>query len=203
MAMAVRVGVGGFAVGLVLTLTVPTHATKPTVGPMTPLPSELLAKPIRLSGSCSGVVIREWHGGQTKKAIKLLDVLCRGAIAAFPGFAQEHGMTPDGTAPFSWSVALLPDGDCHRCMNDVEHRFAPRSGLGFLAGYTSRTEQYVFITNEIFDAEGKPKPIWVESWIHELWHALSQSSSVYYANWQDEEIDERYAQEFVRYVLGV
>lgn len=190
--------------GLLLALTIPAHADENTTGPMTPLPAELLSKPIRLSGSCSGVVIREFHGDRSKKAIKLLDVLCRGAVAAFPGFAQEQNLKPNQVGRLRWDVAVLPDGHCYRCLNDREHRFAARSLLGDLWGYTLRTDRYVFITNEIFDTGGKPDPIWVESWVHELWHVISQSSGVFYQQlWGDEESDEQYAQKFVRHVLGV
>lgn len=203
MAMAARVGVGVVAVGFLVGLAIPAHADERQTGPMTPLASELLAKPIRLTGSCSGVVIREWHGDRSKKAIKLLDILCRGAVAAFPGFLQEQGLKPVRPEKLSWNVALLPDGHCYRCLNDREHRFAARTLLGDLWGYTNRADQYVFLTNEIFDYSGTPKPIWVESVVHELWHAMSQSSGVYYQNWGDEEIDEQYARKFVGYVLGV
>lgn len=192
------------AVGLLVAMPIPVHADESTTGPMTPLPSELLPKPIRLTGSCSGVVIREWrHGEPSKKAIRLLDVLCRGAVAAFPGFAPEHGLEPDRVGSLDWNVALLADGHCNRCMNNLDGRFAERAGMGDLVGYTARSDHYVFLTNEIFDAEGKPKPIWVASVVHELWHALSQSSGVYYQQlWGDEEIDEEYARKFVRHVLG-
>lgn len=202
MAMAGRVGVGVLAVGLLVALPVPARA-EATTDPMKPLPSELLAPPIRLTGSCSGVGIREWHGDRSKEAIKLLDVLCRGAVAAFAGFAEEQNLKPDRVGRLEWNVALLPDGHCNRCMNDLDGRFAERAGMGDLVGYTARTDQYVFLTAEILDSDGKPKPLWVESWVHELWHALSQSSGVYYQQlWGDEEIDEQLAQKFVRYVLG-
>lgn len=192
------------AVGLLVAMPIPVHADENPTGPMTPLGSELLPKPIRLSGSCSGVVIREWHGDQSKKAIKLLDVLCRGAVAAFPRFVEEQNLKPVRAEKASWNVSLIPNGHCNRCMNDLEGRFAERAAMGDLVGYTDRTDHYVFITSEIFDADGKPKPIWVESWVHELWHALSQSSGVYYQQlWGDEAIDEEYARKFVRHVLGV
>lgn len=191
--------------GLLVALPVPAHADEPTTGPMTPLPSELLPKPIRLTGGCSGVVIREWRDGEpSKKAIRLLDVLCRGAVAAFAGFAEQQGWKPDRVGRLSWSVALLPNGHCHRCLNDLEGRFAERAGMGDLVGYTNRNDDYVFITSEILDTNGKPKAIWVESWVHELWHAMSQSSGVYYQHlWADEDADEKLAQKFVRHVLGV
>lgn len=201
--MAGRVGVGALAVGYLVGLTIPAHADERQTGPMTPLASELLAKPVRLTGSCSGVVVREWHGDRSMKAVKLLDVVCRGAVAAFGGFAEEQGLKPVRAEKLGWSVALLPNGHCSRCMNDLAGRFAERAGMGDLVGYTARRDHYVFITSEIFDVDGKPKPIWVESWVHELWHALSQSSGVFYReHWGDEDIDEQYAQKFVRHVLG-
>lgn len=194
---------GALVLLFLLVAPAPAQADEHTTGPMTPLPSELLPQPIHLTGSCSGVVVREWHGDRSKKAIKLLDVVCRGAVAAFPGFAQEHGLEPDRVGRLTWSVALLPAGHCSRCMNDLEGRFTERAGMGDLVGYTARTDQYVFITSEIFDNKGKPKAIWVESWVHELWHALSQSSGVYYQQlWGDEDIDEQLAQKFVRHMLG-
>lgn len=203
MNMATRHCVTLVLVSPLVALPVPAQADEHTTGPMTPLSSELLPKPIRLSGSCSRVVVREWHGDRSKKAIRLLDVLCRGAVAAFPGFAPEHGLEPDRVGSLDWNVALLADGHCSRCVNDLQGRFAERAGMGDLVGYTARTDHYVFITNEIFDTEGKPKAIWVESVVHELWHALSQSSGVYYQQlWGDEEIDERLAQQFVGHVLG-
>lgn len=202
---SVTLRLGTAAIAFALCVTTPAQADEDTAGPMTPLPSELLAHPIRLTGSCSGVTITEWRGTQSKKAIKLMDVLCRGAIVAFPGFARDQGLKPDRVGRLSWNVALLPDGHCYRCLNDRKQRFAARSLLGDLWGYTNRDDRYIYITNEIFDADGRPNQIWVKSFVHELAHAMSMHLGIYERHssteWRRAEI-EKCATKFTAWVLG-
>ncbi len=180
------------------------------VDEMPPLASELLARPFHLTGSCSRVVIREWevtvHGTErARRAFEALDALCHQAVALFPVFARNQGLKPQRHGPLDWSMALIPDGYCFRCMNDIKHRFTNRFSFGDVWAFTSWPERYIYLTNLVFVGDA-PRPVWRKSVIHELWHAQSMSSGIYDHHatdpWDRYDIDERYAERFTAWVLG-
>lgn len=197
---------------LLLIVPGPAHADsgQNIDGHMTPLRSELLRHPIHLTGACSGVAVREWDvtvagSERTAQATKLLDRWCRRAVAEFPVFLSKRGLRAHAVPHLHWNLALLSDGHCYRCLNDRKWRFDGRFPLGDLWGYTNFRERYAYITNQVF-VDGKPRPVWVRSVVHESWHECSYASGLWQTlgrdDWEREQQDEELAVAFTKYVLG-
>lgn len=188
-----------------------THAEEGrVVGGMTPLAEEFLAQSIALTGKCRGVLVRECRVGVpgsevTPAAIRLMDRICNRAVRAFDTFIAENKLGRAHSRPLTWSMSLLPDGSCFRCLNDMKYRFAHRYVQRNLWGYTGLYQRYTFIINEICEG-GAPNPIWRRAWVHELFHALSMHSGVFDAHADNDadrvRTDERLAAKFERAVLG-
>ena len=161
--------------------------------PMTPLPSEYLDQPIHLT---CGLVIREWHGASrpSSAAVAKMDRLCADATLRFRPFLEKHGLGPRATGPFDWSEALIPDGYCHRCLNDTRWRFERRFVHGDVWGYTGIFEQYSFVVSDTL------LPIFPLVFVHELFHAMSMFYGVFEAHpgsdWDKVEADEQLARAF-------
>ena len=200
------------AVGLSATLVAGAARAEMGAGSftMTPLADEMLSKPITLSDKCDGVVVREWRETDpgteaTPAAIRVMDRLCNRALGAFERFTDRHGLERVHSLPFSWSVSVLPDEDCYRCLNDLTYRFSTRFAQIEVWGYTSLTHRFIFVLNQV-QVNGKPGLLWQKVWVHELFHALS----MYYGIFESHagtaakrvKIDERYAKKFEVEVLG-
>ena len=201
-----------FAVALAATLV--TGAARAEMGAesftMTPLADEMLLNPITLSDKCEGVVVREWREGEpgteaTRAAIRVMDRLCNRALGAFERFTDRHGLERVHSLPFSWSVSVIPDGDCYRCLNDLTYRVSSRSEQIEVWGYTSLTHRFIFILNQV-QVNGKPGVLWQKIWVHELFHALSMYYGIFESHAGTDakrvKIDERYAKKFEVEVLG-
>lgn len=197
----------GFAASLV------TGAARAELGAdsftMTPLPEELLSKPITLSDACDGVVVREWREGgagteASPAAVRVMDRLCTHAVAVFDGFIERHGLERAHSLPFRWSVSVLPDEDCHRCLNDLTYRFSTRFAQIEVWGYTSLDDRFIFILNQVL-VSGRPGPLWQRVWVHELFHALSMHYGIFASHAETDakrvKIDERFAKKFETAVL--
>lgn len=184
--------------------------TGPESFTMTPLADEMLSQPVTLSGTCDGVVVREWREGdpgteRTPAAIRVMDRLCNRALGAFEGFIDRHGLERVHSLPFSWSVAVIPDEDCYRCLNDLTYRFSTRSAQIDVWGYTSLTHRFIFILNQV-QVSGKPSLLWQKVWVHKLFHALSKHYGIFESHAGTDakraKVDERYAKKFEVDVLG-
>jgi len=172
-------------------------ADEKVVGHMPPLEEELLSDPITLH---CGIVITEWQGGKpTAESIKNMNTLCNEALSAFFPFVKHHKLKAERYGAFNWSLSLIPDGECYRCLNDLDYRFAQRAFLNKVWGYTDVYAKYIWIVN---------KPEWnfyKTVFVHELFHAMS----VYYGVWHNHaetnaercSIDEKYAEAFTE-MLG-
>ncbi|MBE7483093.1 MAG: hypothetical protein HS104_24360 [Polyangiaceae bacterium] len=201
-----------FAVALAATLI--TGVARAELGAksftMTPLAEEMLSEPITLSDKCDGVVVREWREGgpgteATPAAIRVIDKLCNRALGAFEGFIDRHGLARVHSQPFTWSVSVIPDEDCYRCLNDMTYRFSRRSAQVEVWGYTSLNHRFIFILNQV-QVNGKPGLLWQKVWVHELFHALSMHYGIFESHAGTDakrvKIDERYAKKFEVDVLG-
>jgi hypothetical protein len=137
-------------------------------GHMTPLPSERLSDPITMS---CGVTIYEWRGGNTDR--DRVEKLCSLATDYFFPYLKMNGIEPVHQNEFRWSMALLPQGYCYRCMNDTRYRFKGRPVNGFLSGYTSFTRRWIFMVGS------NNHPDFNVTMVHELFHSMSEYYGVF------------------------
>jgi hypothetical protein len=137
-------------------------ADQRVVGHMQPFSEERLSHPVQLR---CGVTIYEWRGiginrGHANK-------LCSLAVDNFVPYLKTKHLKPVHDNPFRWSMALIPDGRCYRCMNDVKWRFINRPIRVYVTGYTSFTQRWLFMLGNTnrrdFDV----------TMVHELFHAMS------------------------------
>jgi len=158
-------------------------------GHMKPLSSELLSQPIELE---CGVLVHEWRGYPRDEA--KIQNLCRLATDEFFPFVARKGLVPDHHRTFHWSAALLPNGECYRCLNDEQWRFAKRAARGNLTGYTSFTNRYSFLLGNTRHRE------FDVTLVHELFHAQSYYYGLFDRHADDDaervRIDEQLAVEF-------
>jgi hypothetical protein len=158
-------------------------------GHMKPLVTELLSRPIELE---CGVIVNEWRGYPRDEA--KIQRLCRLATEEFFPFIDRKGIRPDHRREFRWSAALLPNGECYRCLNDEQWRFAKRAAHGNLTGYTSFTNRYSFLLGNTRHRE------FDVTLVHELFHAQSYYYGLFdrHADDDDERVrlDEQLAVEF-------
>jgi hypothetical protein len=158
-------------------------------GHMKPLASEMLDRPIHLE---CGVTVNEWRGYPRDEG--KIQRLCLLATDEFMPFVAGKGLKPTHNRPFQWSAALLPNGECYRCLNDETWRFARRAAHGNLTGYTSFTNRYSFLLGNTRHRE------FDVTWVHELFHAQSYYYGLFDRHADDDaervRIDERLAVEF-------
>jgi len=171
-----------FAIIIILTLTSFASANR-----MQPLASERLNNPIELD---CGIFIKEWRGG--KKDIKLVNKLCSKSLDYYPAFLKKHNLKRKHTWIFRFSMALVPDGRCSRCMNDLDDRFVERPQQSILIGYTSANQRWTYLIGDTYHPEFKV------TFVHELFHALN----VFYGLWTPTEAEEDLAEAFT-YDLGL
>lgn len=184
---------------IILSFVAPNFAIADSkvVGHMEPLPHELLANPIKLQ---CGLVIREWRGTMPSLTeIQKLNTLCDLAKEAFIPFLAQHGLTPKHNKPFSWNIAIIPDGTCYRCMHDLDYRFKHRTLRSELWGYTSLYEKYIFTISST------SMKFYNEVFTHELFHAFSMYYGLYinhhpFDNRIRSSKDERLAVSFTKYL---
>jgi hypothetical protein len=159
-------------------LTAPAPARAQPDEPMTPLPSEWLASPIHLP---CGLTIREWRGkSRPSRAMEAkLERWCVAAERHFVPFLHSRGLElprPDRGA-FRWSESLIPDGDCHRCLNDYNGRFATRFTHELVWGYTSLPLRWSFMISDV------RSEMFRQVFTHELFHAMSMYYGLYASHW--------------------
>lgn len=179
-------------------LTAPAAARAQADETMTPLPSEELAQPIHLP---CGLTLREWHGQSrpSRAAEAEMERLCVAAERHFVPFLRSRGLElplPDRGA-FRWSESLIPDGHCHRCLNDVQGRFAARFPHNELWGYTDLRRQWSFMISDV------RSPMFRLVFTHELFHAMSMFYGLYESHsgstWiEKSDVDEKLARAFTR-----
>ena len=169
---------------LALTIALTTATADARIsGHMTPLADERLTQPISLS---CGVTIYEWRGGKIDQP--RVDKLCRMATSYFFPYLETQGIEPQHRNSFSWSMALIPQGKCYRCMNDLQYRFKNRPIRIYLAGYTSFTISWLFMVG------GDRHPDFNVTMVHELFHAMSEHYGVF-AGHPGSEVDKVIADE--------
>lgn len=158
------------------------------VGHMKPLRNELLAEPIELD---CGLTIREVHGTRPPP----LGTQCAHAKKNFFQFMKFKGIQTNNE-PFKWSMSLLPEASCYRCLNDTTHRFKYRFVSGNVIGYTDKNAKYSWMISNYQDSEFNT------TFVHELFHALSMHYGVYDSHpgtlQQKTETDEVLAKEFTK-----
>lgn len=161
----------GFLVFLFSTTAI---ANSQTAANMLPTHNELLTQPISLS---CGVTIREWHGesAPNKQTIKELNTLCHRGLVSFSRFLSSKKLKAPHSGTFSWNWALLPDGSCYRCMNDIAYRFNRRFIKAPLWGYTGRNERFTFTVSDL----NLKSPKYNKIFVHELFHAMSMYYGLY------------------------
>jgi hypothetical protein len=191
--------------------------------PMLPLPGELLKDPIKLHGACERVSIVEWKSTpgnkfnkpENKEAVALIDDYCNEAIGAFVSFARtykeavELNVTEQSLDKFYHRISLLPavvtdHGTDPRALNDnyVGGRFNKRSAGGeSIWGYTLEKNRISFIDNGVFTRNHTPRPIFKDTLVHELFHAMSIFVGTS-KQWSDDD-EERHAQKFEEYVRNI
>lgn len=162
------------------------------VGHPTPFQNELLRNPVMLE---CGVTIREVRGGSLNYA--QLNSMCTHAYSNFFRYIEARGLRVNHHDSFSWNISFLPEGICYRCLNDEKYRFNNRFIGGKVIGYTSRNDQYAFITSTQ-DSEFNV------TFIHEMFHSMSMFYGVYdnhYGSWTCKtEADEILAVEFTEWL---
>lgn len=188
---------------------------------MTPTESELLPEPIQLK-ECPSLTVREWRPtkgyekstGPSLRTIMTLNFYCRKATEKFPKFLKENKLkfsTQNGK--FKISMSLLPfkkgrEGFNYRNLNDLTYRFKNRyseydsEGNPYpIFGYTSYTHNYIFIRNDVLTDNGETNPKFVQTFVHELFHAMSYHFRVYHNHKGDiHAADEAYAVKFEEYL---
>ncbi len=164
------------------------------VGHMLPFAREKLSKPIKLG---CGVTVVEWRGGARDRA--KLEALCLLATKNLDDYLAHVGVAkPRSNQKFKWSMALLPWGDCYRCLNDLRYRFRGRTARYPVTGYTSFHFRHTFVmgdtTHENFDV----------TVAHELWHAMSGHFGIFNRHpgkeWQRLRRDEELAVGFTKWL---
>ena len=173
---------------MLTTLVIADHRVP---GHMPPFPKEELASPIKLQ---CGATIHEWRGTTTDRA--KAERLCSLALKNFVPYLKTQDLEPKHSAPFAWPIAMMPDGKCYRCMNDTKWRFIHRPYKGYVTGYTSYTQNWMFMlgspSHKDFDV----------TMVHELFHAMSDYYGIvdgYPTNRQISD-NERMAVEFTLYL---
>jgi hypothetical protein len=164
-----------------------------------PLPHEVLDSPIVLE---CGLIIREFSGNKLdKRTINRLNKHCNIAHKYF--FLYNHMEKP---YDFSWNISFIPEGTCHRCLNDRKDRFKDIFiKNNNIIGYTDLKAKYIFMYS-------KTDRYWDLTFVHELFHAMSMYYDIYdnypcnQASPQEKytcktEYDEYHAQQFTE-ILG-
>jgi hypothetical protein len=177
-----------------ITISLTAEADTRIAGHMEPLDHELLSPEIRLD---CGVVVRERQGKPV--SVEALNNMCTYALRNFPKFVEEKKLrTNRNTGAFSWSLSILPESHCYRCLNDVKYRFRYRMIKADVIGYTEKNARYSFILNDESDK------VYNVTFVHEMFHAMSMFYGVYDnhpGNWgQKTERDERLAKEFTNWL---
>lgn len=156
-------------------------------GYITPLPEELLERPIVLD---CGATIREVRGTIDYSKI---NSMCTHALSNFFKFIEAKGLKAERKNSFRWNLSFLPEYNCYRCLNDEVYRFKNRYVHGRLIGYTDMSVQYAFMSNVRDDQFN----ITV---VHELFHSMSMYYGVYMSHpgsWSEKTMaDENLAKSF-------
>jgi hypothetical protein len=147
---------------ILMLLTSLAIADQRIVGHMQPFQEERLDTPMTLN---CGVTIYEWRGSGINRAHA--EKLCQLAVDNFIPYLKTKRMEPAHDQPFRWSMALMPDGRCYRCMNDVQWRFAYRPVKQYVTGYTSFNQRWLYMFGNTGHRE------FDVTMVHELWHAQS------------------------------
>jgi hypothetical protein len=158
----------------------------------TPFQNELLENPVVLD---CGLTIREVRGSSINYA--QLNSMCTHAYSNFFEYINAKGLRASHHNPFVWNASFLPEDTCYRCLNDERYRFNNRFISGKVIGYTSRNDQYAFITS-IQDSE------FSITFVHEIFHSMSMYYGVYdnhSGSWsQKTKTDEKLASEFTEWL---
>ncbi len=159
---------------------------------MEPLPSELLAEPIEIE-ACPGLTVIEWRPTRGERdttspsdeGVELMNRLCRLAIDRFPRFVKaRHRPALDvGGAFEGLRLCLMPadvdnQGLERRNLNDNDGRFVGRivQGTTYFWGYLDVHHQTIFMRNDALDPSRAPNPGFERTFVHELYHAMSDYS---------------------------
>lgn len=167
-------------------------ASEMIVGHMKPLETELLTHPIQFP---CGLKIQEMRGTSLDKDQREKMVgQCNVAKTSFFKFMAYKGIPTQNEKPFEWSLSLLPESNCYRCLNDTAHRFKYRFVQDNVIGYTDKDARYSWVLSDVKDKE------FDTTFMHELFHALSMYYGVYDAHpgslQQKTDADEILAEEF-------
>ena len=149
---------------------------------MTPLPSELLNKPISLP-NCPVAKIVEWRGSKVDAgSIRIIDEVCKLVLTKMQILVYSTNII---------SISIIPNNDEIRNLNDSEYRFANRvkhykdGRLYRIKGYTSRIHNHIFISSDKF----------ATVLAHELYHILSWNNGLYINDIEDEKNAKMFTQQ--------
>lgn len=178
---------------VILALTFPAlaQADSKVVGHMRPLPSELLAEPIKLTNHCKYAEIVEWRAtngrtdttAKSKKAISIIDVACNKAISQIRIFAKSQGLTINDE-PFRVKISLMPadihvQGRNYRNLNDNRYRFKSRNTPGQAFWGWADEKGDLYIRNDVFKYTSEQNRNFEIVFVHELWHIASFQYGIY------------------------
>ena len=185
-----------FTLSLILSQGLATADAK-IIGHMIPLDQELLDQSLTIP-NCSGLIIREWRGEFDNTDLDKLGEICKLTQDSFHSFLAQNRLEPQHDRPFNWSISIIPDGQCYRCMNDVKYRFRYRFVPQEVWGYTGRNERYTFTVNNI------QMTLYKTIFTHELFHAMSMHYGIFDSHDDDNKEklikDEALARAFTKYL---
>ena len=183
-----------------------------------PLPNELLAHPIHLTGYCKDVTIVEWRGVPiSPRALALVDSICNSSFLNFFTFMTEdkHYRFENKEDYFPVrNICFLPYlTNERRGLNDSSYRFSGRQrsydNEGYLLpilGYTKKEPHYTFMMNNALNDDDTVNRYFVIVLAHELFHSLSfyyHTHDRFYDNVFDRNArDEIFADQFTEKYYG-
>lgn len=199
------------------------------VGHILPLPSELLAKPVKLK-ACPGFAIVEWKSSkdkhnteQNEKTKKVIEDTCSISVKLFDEFIAKENLVKKNNNKLKITVSLLPwdvlgngtswgdgDGDDYRNLNDVDYRFrdsikvtGPNGGILDIWGLTERKLDHLFIRNDPLNSNNEPNKIFIKVLSHEIFHTLSSHYGIFDSLGSNKQHkDEQLALKFDAFVLS-
>jgi len=182
---------------------------------MEPMQSELLDRPI-YPISCRGLKIVEWRPtpgslhatSPNKKSISIINNICKLVFSEYINFLEKEGFSRKVdylNATKRSSACLMPadindHGTDFRNLNDNIFRFKDRRvhGVEYFWGYYDYNLKTIFSTNDPIDINENINNNFESVFAHELYHAISHYTGIYYEVGVEEE--EAMAQRFTDYL---